>query len=367
MAYERGVDLVAKAPGPAPLTFARDTPPFPFGRSGVQLTHTARAAIWRGLRAFGLGPGDRVLLPAWHCGSEVDAVLAVGCEPVFYDLDPALQADLDHVETLLARGASAVYVVHYFGFPQPIAEIAALARRHGAFVVEDLALGLYSTDAFGKPLGTRGDFAVFSLVKTLGLPDGGALWIREGRERAETTRRPPHRRILRAVKGLIGNQLRRSPRDRAVGVSVSDLNRWDRRAGFDPERDDLDCSALSAGWLALVDHERVRAARRTNYERLRLAVGSGPNVRPLLGPLPPGACPAYFPIWTCDPDAVCHALHAAKIEPVRFWRRVHPAADLTAFPKLDRLRREVIRLPIHERIGSAHIERIAAVLQTVEV
>ena len=90
--------------------------PFPFGAPGVSYWHSGRAATYQGIRCLGLGSGARVLVPAYACGAEVDALVKAGMTPDYYHVSPDLSPDLDHVEALLAEPAQALLVTHYFGF-----------------------------------------------------------------------------------------------------------------------------------------------------------------------------------------------------------------------------------------------------------
>src|SRR5205823_10573872 len=68
----------------APLPFRRllasrpDPPPFPLADPRCRLVTRARHGLWLGVRALGLGPGDEVLVPAYHHGSEVEALVRAG-------------------------------------------------------------------------------------------------------------------------------------------------------------------------------------------------------------------------------------------------------------------------------------------------
>jgi dTDP-4-amino-4,6-dideoxygalactose transaminase len=77
-------------------------------------------------------------------------------------------------QLLKETGAKAVVLIHYFGFPQPVADVKALTQPLGVALIEDAAHALLS-EADGRPLGTEGDVGIFCLHKGLGLPDGGAL------------------------------------------------------------------------------------------------------------------------------------------------------------------------------------------------
>src|SRR5207302_360062 len=100
------------------------------------------------LEALGLGRGSRVAMPAYHCGSEVEAAHLAGVEIDFYRVDGQLRVDADDLARA-AADADAVYLISHFGFP--MADIPADAR----LVIEDAAHGLFSADPAGRPLGSR--------------------------------------------------------------------------------------------------------------------------------------------------------------------------------------------------------------------
>jgi len=68
---------------------------FPLDRPGLRLTHLGRGAVWLALEALGLGPGSRLAMPAYHCGSEVEAAHLAGLEIDFYRVDGQLRVDAD--------------------------------------------------------------------------------------------------------------------------------------------------------------------------------------------------------------------------------------------------------------------------------
>lgn len=128
------------------------------------------AALRLSLLALGVGPGDRVLVPAYTCVALPDAVLACGAEPVPVDVsDPSW--NLDTNEDPPIRPA-AVIGVHTFGVP---ADIAGM-RRWGAPVIEDCAHA-FGFDVDGAPVGSLGDVAIMSFyaTKLVGAGEGGAV------------------------------------------------------------------------------------------------------------------------------------------------------------------------------------------------
>src|SRR5436305_4527004 len=130
----------------------RRPPSHPFAEPGLTLTHLGRGAVWLALRALGLGRGSRLAMPAYHCGSEVEAAHLAGIELDFYRVDAQLRVDEDDLARA-AAASDATYLISCFGFPMP-------DPPAGTRVIEDAAHGLFSRDADGRPLGSRGDAAV---------------------------------------------------------------------------------------------------------------------------------------------------------------------------------------------------------------
>lgn len=357
-----GAPRIAKVPAPArPVPGAHRV--FPFDRPGTVLASDGRTAIRAGLRALGFPAGGLVLVPSWHCGSEVDAILAEGGRVEPFGLTPALAADPAALEARLKKGGVwAVYLIHYFGYPQPVAEIARAARTHGVRVIEDLALGLFSTRPDGTPLGTDGDMTIFSFVKTLALTDGGAVWLNPEAGAGPLPRLAPAPPAadLRAMRSL----LRRMPRRRGpatdplAGQGPRDLDAWDPAAGVTPDAPLQGASRATRAILAGTDGAAIARGRASRYRMLETALSGIAAAGPLLPPLPEGAAPAFFPLHASDQDAVVAALARSGVEPVRFWRRFHPAVDLSEFPEAAALRRAVIRLPVHDRVDADAVTRI---------
>lgn len=106
----------------------------------------ARAAIRSACDVLRIGGGDEVLVSAYNCGSEVDPVLASGADVSMYRVDHNCAVDLASIEGRISPRTKAVYVTHYFGFPQrAIVDLKSLCERKGLYLIEDCALSLLGT------------------------------------------------------------------------------------------------------------------------------------------------------------------------------------------------------------------------------
>jgi dTDP-4-amino-4,6-dideoxygalactose transaminase len=132
-------------------------------------------ALLAALMALGVGPGQRVVVPAFTFFSTAGSVFRTGARPAFVDVDPdTLLMDLDATEAAMAPDVTAVVPVHLFG---QMVEVDALLRL-GVAVVEDSAQAHGATDGAGRRAGSVGTVGCFSFfpTKPLGtLGDGGAV------------------------------------------------------------------------------------------------------------------------------------------------------------------------------------------------
>lgn len=157
-------------------------------------------ALELALRAAGVAPGERVLLPSHTAYATAAAVLRLEARPVFVDLEPGRSVlSAAHLEHLLHADAGgqtgagpfrAVIAVHLYGEACDLAALTSLCGRHGLALIEDCAQACGTTYR-EKPVGSWGDFAAFSFYPTKNLAafgDGGAL-VANRPEAVETARR----------------------------------------------------------------------------------------------------------------------------------------------------------------------------------
>lgn len=135
-------------------------------------------AIEIALRCAGVGPGDRVLTTPLTAFATTLAILRLGAEPVWSDVDLSGGLDLELALTAVRgdSGIRAVVPVHLYGHPLDPAGLVTL-REAGVVVVEDCAqsAGARRDD---RPTGLAGVAGATSLypTKNLGaMGDGGAI------------------------------------------------------------------------------------------------------------------------------------------------------------------------------------------------
>jgi dTDP-4-amino-4,6-dideoxygalactose transaminase len=91
---------------------------------------------------------------------------------VFADIDPAtFNLDPDAVEAVVTDRTVGIMPVHLYGQPADMTRLGEVARRHDLQIFEDAAQAHAATWQ-GRPVGTFGTFAMFSLYPTKNMTSG---------------------------------------------------------------------------------------------------------------------------------------------------------------------------------------------------
>lgn len=130
------------------------------------------------VRAYGIGAGDEVIVPANTYIATWLAVTHAGATPVPVEpIENTYNIDPSRIETAITPKTKAILVVHLYGQPVDMDPINALARKHGLKVIEDCAQA-HGACYKGRKVGSLADAAGFSFYpgKNLGAQgDGGAV------------------------------------------------------------------------------------------------------------------------------------------------------------------------------------------------
>lgn len=273
-----------------------------------------RYALREALIIIGIQKGDAVLMPAFICRELLAAINSLGACPMFYTVGKDLGM-AEHPEGL--PDARAILAVNYFGFPQDLAPFKAYCTRTGAVLIEDNAHGLLSCDELGQPLGTRGDLGIFSLRKTVALPNGAALILNFAQDRIKLSPQEPFshqplarsfrvKQLLRTLSPVLGWRSARL---------FTSLGRWLRKirtgheivpsppdAEFQLPENALPCKEL-IDTLASLDAEGEARRRRELYLALEETI-KGAGGEPVFERLPLHVVPYVFPYYASDEQAI---------------------------------------------------------------
>ncbi|WP_431976568.1 lipopolysaccharide biosynthesis protein RfbH [Micromonospora haikouensis] len=157
------------AAGPSARRFEREFSRY-FGLRKAHLTNSGSSANLLALSALTspqlgdarLRPGDEVITAAAGFPTTVNPVLQNGLKPVFVDVEMGTYNPTpERIAEAIGPRTRAIMTAHALGNPFAVAEIAALAREHDLYLIEDNcdAVGsLYQ----GRLTGTFGHFATVS-------------------------------------------------------------------------------------------------------------------------------------------------------------------------------------------------------------
>jgi hypothetical protein len=322
-----------------------------------------RAALWAALSAAGV-EGGRVLVPAFTCQSVVNAVVAAGAEPVFFDVDPwSLEPDPQRLEPLMSQ-ARALIAIDYFGWPcRALGPLTDLAHALGVAVIDDRAHVMSASLPRPEP---ASDYTVYSLYKLLACPAGGTL-ATAGREQWATA---VGVRDSVAVGGALARE--RAELDRLARAAAQRLRpsrslrqprRAPRRPGqppFAPAMTRLTYGLAAVALRSLAARERRARAVGLHLQQHLAGGESAPGARTLTDPI---SAFLYFPLLLRD-GAVAQAVAHARSKGVDL-RPAWPPHSLcidVALPGTRYLRDHLAMWQVNVHISDAAVDDVAHVL-----
>ncbi|MFN3389179.1 MAG: DegT/DnrJ/EryC1/StrS family aminotransferase [Allosphingosinicella sp.] len=211
------------------------------GGHGIALANGS-VALELALRAFGVGPGDEVVVTPRTFVASAFCAMLVGATPVFADIDPESgNITAGTIERVLTPRTKAIVPVHLAGWPADMPAIMALAERHGIKVIEDCAQA-QGAEIGGRSVGSFGHAAAFSfcqdkIISTAG--EGGFTSFRDAQayewawsfkdhgKNREKMFEPAKKPGFRWVHDSLGTNWRMPGPQAAVGLAqLAKLDAW---------------------------------------------------------------------------------------------------------------------------------------------
>ena len=143
-----------------------------FGGSNVLMTSSGRSALYYILKYL---PQGKVFIPAYTCDVVVEAAMLAGKTVIYSHINEKTLNTEDYQEL---DSDSIVIATHQYGFPCRIKDYCEECKQKGAIVIEDCA-GAFGTAIDGQPVGTFGDFSIFSFnaSKLINSPSTGGFLL----------------------------------------------------------------------------------------------------------------------------------------------------------------------------------------------
>lgn len=214
------------------------------------------ATLHAALEAWGIGPGDEVIVPPLTMSAPAFSVLQANATPVFADVDErTFQISVDSIAERITPNSRAIMPVSLYGMSPDMDALMQLAKARGLKVIEDNA-ECFLAKCNGRMVGTFGDCASFSFQSSKHMTSGeGGMIITDDLALAEGIRKVQSLGYagVSATKGKITKRDIQDPNyNRHVTVG------WNYRM---PEL----CCAVALAQLENLDtlvERRVRAARQ---------------------------------------------------------------------------------------------------------
>jgi dTDP-4-amino-4,6-dideoxygalactose transaminase len=352
-----------------------------FERYNAIYLHRGRTAIRIACELLGLGHGCEILAPSYNCGSEIDALLSSGSSVVLYKVGKNALIDVDDLSSRISSRTKAIYVTHYFGFTHDLDKIINVCIKNNLYLIEDCALSLFSSYN-NNSIGIAGDVAVFSLPKTLPVPDGGILLINKNAKwiSRELTQ-PKLVKILKNIFPLLKSALKRTlihnislielhkVKTNNNGTTCQDMpkvctrNEMPTSYYYTNDIDNKDMSHFTRYLIKTYDTNEIIEKRRRNYKVLDAIFSRHPYIMPLYKELPDQVCPLFYPIFLENRDAMVQRLSQQQIDARPWWRGFHKALPWDEFPDACYLKNNIIALPVHQDLDTHEMEYIAKSVQ----
>lgn len=326
----------------------------------VLLTTSGTHALELAALLLDVGSGDEVVLPSFTFASSANAFALRGARPVFVDIrEDTLNLDETRLAAAMTGRTRVVLPVHYAGVGCAMTEIAAVAARGGAAVVEDNAHGLFGA-YHGRPLGSFGSVAALSFHETKNFTcgEGGALIVNrpELEDRAE---------ILRE-KGTDRSRFFRGEVDRYTWKAVG--------SSYVP-------SDLLAAFLLgqLEQQSAVQNRRREIWDRYAAGLADWAKAHGVRLPTVPMECQSAHHLFhlvlatAVDRDRLIAHLRSRAIRAVFHYLPLHLSEVGRRFggregncPVTESISGRLLRLPFHNSLSPSDQDRvIASVLEFV--
>ena len=312
------------------------------GRPSVAV-NSGTAGLHLGLLAAGVGAGDEVIVPSFTFAATGNSVALTGATPVFVDIEPeTFSLDPEAVAAAITPKTKGILPVHLYGHPARMRELEALAAARGVALYEDAAQA-HGAALDGRPVGTFGDFAMFSLYPTKNMTSGeGGMVTTATDDIARRVKLLRNQGMERQYENeIIGFNARMTDIHAAIGrVQLTKVDAWTKTR-------QANAAFLDAHLQGVVTPPVADGATHVYHQyTIRVTEDRDGFVAALKNEHNVGAG-VYYPI----PN---HRL--SSLAPYA------PGLDL---PETERAAREVVSLPVHPSLTQDDLERIVAAVNVV--
>ena len=344
-----------------------------------RLASSGRSALFCLLQGLKSERGTRtqVVMPAYTCPAVARVVIDLDLQPIFVDLTPqTMHYEAVGLATAVGDETLAVVLVHPFGIPLAAEETIAVAQQAGAVVIEDAAQAL-GAKWDGRPVGTRGDFGLFSLGpgKPISTGGGGIAIANHAQGIASLNSwwadlPKPTSVVSAAAWGRqAAFQLAFHPRGWWAATRVGLHRVGNQESSWGYQVQGLTTSQAGVGMALLPRLDAINAQRRRKAVLLQAAASRSQDVQTIA--IDNKAQPIFlrYPLLATseeERESLYEALWAAGIGAGRLYEKSLPAiftpGKQASFPGAEAIARRLLTLPTHHQVTGNDIRNIDAIL-----
>lgn len=328
------------AQGPEVAAFEREfAEHFVQGRETVAV-NSGTSGQHLGLLASGVGVGDEVIVPSFTFAATGNSVALSGATPVFADIEPDyFTLDPAAIRAAITPKTKGIMPVHLYGHPFLVDEIEAIATEFGLAIYEDAAQA-HGASWAGRPVGTLGDFAMFSLYPTKNMTSGEGGMVSCANSQIARNMRVLRNQGMEAQyeNEVVGFNARMTDIHAAIGrVQLTRVDGWTSQRQRNAAVLDEGLRSLSGVQVPKVADAAVHVYHQYT---IRVDANERDRIREVLKDEHSVGSGVYYPI----PNHRLPSL--AKFAP-----------DLE-LPETERAAREVLSLPVHPSLSDGDLDRI---------
>lgn len=350
---------------------------------------SARFGFYLLLKAYGIQPGDEIIIPGLTYFAIPAMVPLLGAKPVFADIGLNTHVlDPEDFRSKITNKTKAVVPTHLFGTPCNMTEIRAIAKEHNIIVIEDCAQSTGGSFE-GVKVGGFGDAAYYTFGLTKNITTlSGAMITTNDASIANAVRTSiaaggyTSKRKL-AKEALTGLAMFMATHPAVYWATVHPAVVLGNKLGQDPIHDrfgESECTyesipqyyfdngkALAAqaavGMKQLERIESLNGARRKNGASLDLGLIGTPNLT--LPDYPEGSNPIYmsFVVHHSERNKLAELLRSRGVDTtVGYMNNMsdHPLFQdyRLPCPNATKANNELLHLPVHPNLNSKDVSHM---------
>ena len=301
-------------------------------------------ALLLALMALDIGEGDEVIVPSFTFFATASAVWRLNARPVFVDIDPVtFNIDPQLIEDAITPATKAIIPVHLFGQCADMESIAAIAERHGLWVIEDAAQAIGARFR-GQKAGSMGAIGCLSFypTKNLGAFGDAGMLVTSDRPLADKLRLlAGHGMHPRYYHKLVGINSRLDTIQAAVLlVKLAHLAAWTDARRANAARYERLLTSRGLDLLAGLPRTRAGCEHTWNQYTIRIPGGRRDGIKAQLAQQQIGS-EIYYPVPLHLQECFRSLGYGPGTLP-HTERAAHEVLSLPVFPELTAAEQELV-------------------------